>query len=338
MRLGYTDDQRQLQELFRDFFAREAGPSVARAAEPLGFSADLWRKLEQTGAPAMSTPGGGDASLTDLSLVATELGRALAPVPLLEHLVAARLISQADPDRSLPERVAFAAEPAEAGVARAVAGAAVCPAVVALDGPDLVLVEPAAPVTATPNLASLPLVDVDLRAGDRVVLATGEPAVRLFQEATACWRTLLAAALLGVAEAALDLGRTYVLQRQQFGVAIGSFQAVQHALAGLPPMIDGARLLVAKAAWALQHHPEPVVDLAHNDITDGQVLAKMAYVFAGQTAKESTKRSLQCHGGYGYSAEYDIQLYYRRARGWALMGGSPATVLRELAKDCGVTT
>jgi alkylation response protein AidB-like acyl-CoA dehydrogenase len=330
--LGLTEEQRQLRSAFHDFFGREAGPQVARAAEPLGFDPKLWSKLAETGAPAMATGAGGSASLADMCLLAEEAGRTIAPVPLAEHLVASGLM----PDSQQAELAAFAPAPACAGVARAVPGGAICHAVVALDDAELVAVELDSPPPLIPNLAALPLADVDLRGRPRTVLAVGDDAVRSFRRAQAQWQILTAGMLVGAARAALGLALGYVMQRTQFGVPIGAFQALQQPLADLPGQIDGADLLVAKAAWAVDARPEAVIDIAHNEIDDPSVLALMAYIFASQVAREATRRSLQCHGGYGYSAEYDIQLFYRRVRGWSVLGGSKPSLQRELAERLGM--
>jgi alkylation response protein AidB-like acyl-CoA dehydrogenase len=227
--------------------------------------------------------------------------------------------------------VAFAPVPARAGWLKAVPGGAAARGVVALDGDELVLLGLDEPAPLTPNLAALPLADIEVRAAPRIVLAAGPGATGQFAAARARWQVLTAAALTGAAGAALELARAYVLAREQFGVVVGSFQAVQHALADLPGYIDGAWLLAAKAAWAVDSHAAPVMDLSHNDLDAAGPLAAMAYLFAAQAALEATKRSLQCHGGYGYSAEYDIQLYHRRVRGWSVLAGSPSGLLRDLA-------
>jgi alkylation response protein AidB-like acyl-CoA dehydrogenase len=332
VRLDLTDDEGQLEEAFADFFEREAGPRAAREAEPSGFDPVLWDKLVKTGATEMATASGGDATLTDMTLVAAQAGRWIAPVPLVEHLVATSLLDGRD--GSGP--VAFAPVPARDGWLRSVPGGGAAREVVGVVADELVLLELAETPPVTPNLASLPLADVEVATGRRTVLAGGAEAAAAFARARARWQILTAAALGGAASAALELGRAYVMQRRQFGVLIGSFQALQHALADLPGAIDGVGLLVAKAAWSVDTQPPPVVDLRHNDIDAASPLAAMAYLFAAQTAQEATKRSLQCHGGYGYSAEYDIQLYYRRVRGWALLAGPPAGLLRELAAELGV--
>ncbi len=142
---------------------------------------------------------------------------------------------------------------------------------------------------------------------------------------------LLAATLAGVADAAMDLGVEYAKVRQQFGVPIGSFQAVQHGLADLPALVDGARLLAHKAAWAGDRDEPGHSDVDDNDITEFATLASMAYVFATDAAARSTDRSLHFHGGYGFSEEYDIQLFYRRARGWPLVLDDPGRECLQLA-------
>ena len=74
-----------------------------------------------------------------------------------------------------------------------------------------------------------------------------------------------------------------------------------------------------------------MIDVDGNDYTDAATLASMAFVFAGDAAAVATDRSLHYHGGYGFAEEYDIQLYYRRARGWRLIAGDPAQECLTLA-------
>ena len=134
------------------------------------------------------------------------------------------------------------------------------------------------------------------------------------------WRALTASALVGVGIGALAIGTTYVTERHQFGVPIGSFQAIQHALADVSVALDGAQLLARKAAWALDTERPDAVDLA-----------AMALLFCAEHAQRATERALHFHGGYGFMQEYDIQLYYRRAKGWPLVLASPARECARLA-------
>lgn len=316
--LGLSPDQEAVEELFSTFFAKEAPPSVARAAEPLGFDAALWDRLAETGAPGMGVEG---ATLGDLVVASEQLGRAIAPVPLVEHLVASRAHPEADlVDGSTIATVSL--RPAVDGVWRLVPAGAVAGVVVGVDGDELVAVRSDAPGTAPRNHASAPLADRSTD-GDRVVLG---PAAG-FDAVLTEWKILTAAALVGIAAGALDLGVEYAKTRLQFGVPIGSFQAVQHGLAELPGSIDGARLLTHKAALA----SGDAVDVDGGVIEHQPTLGSMAFVFATEIAAHATDRGLHYHGGYGFSEEYDIQLYYRRARGWALVLDDPAAECRRLA-------
>src|SRR5687768_16171336 len=103
MRLGLTDDQLAIKEVFAGFFGKESTTAVVRAAEPGGFDANLWRRVCETGAPGMGVDeraGGGGSTLGDLAVVAEEFGRSIAPIPLLDHQVAARALARLGQARS----------------------------------------------------------------------------------------------------------------------------------------------------------------------------------------------------------------------------------------------
>jgi len=313
MELGFSSDQRDLFDAFEQFFSNESAPVVVRAAEPLGFDADLWRKLD-----AMEVWGSG-ASMPDLAVIAETAGRWIAPVPFVEHAVASPLLAAAG--LAAADIATIALRPADAdGTWRLVPGGAVANVVIGLDGSDFVAVRSDPPMSGPRNHASAPLADRSAREGERTVLGAASE----FEAALARWKVLTAAALVGVASMALEIAVRYVQERHQFGVPIGSFQAVQHGLADLPGSIDGARLLTHKAAAALESGASGDCDVDNNDIDDPLVLASMAILFAGDVAAHATDRSLHFHGGYGFAEEYDIQLYYRRARGWSLILGEPA--------------
>lgn len=316
-----SDDQLSIRDLFADFFRRQSPTSVVRAAEPLGFDKDLWQRLITTGATGMGVSedaGGGGSTLSDLVVVAEELGRAIAPVPLLEHQVAAR--AHPDPAVVSGEHIAaFSPRPADAdGLWSLVPGGAVADVVIGLDGGEFVAVTSPSPGAGPANFGCSPLADRSARAGERLVLGSADDFARARDE----WLVLLSAALTGIATSALDIAVSYVKERHQFGVPIGSFQAVQQGLADLPGLIAGAQLLVHKAAWAADTHggsAHVVTDDVDDDvIRTPAALASMAFVFASDVAASATDRSLHYHGGYGFAEEYDIQLFYRRARAWAL--------------------
>ncbi len=326
MDLSLTDEQEQLVEAFRVFFVKECPATVVRDAEAAGgFAPDLWRSVCAFGGPAMGVAveqGGGGAALLDLELAAERAGAALAPVPLVDGWVAARLLAASGvagqgvlarlADEQPPVAV-LALHPASDGRVRLVPGGAVATAVLGLDGDDLAVVEGEADGAARAHdLGAAALGDRSLRIGTRTVLARGDDAHVLHERAVDEWRVLTAGALVGLAGAALELGVEYANNRQQFGVPIGSFQALAHRLADVATAVEGAQLLVREAAWALDE-----------DEPDAIALARMAFLFAARAAQDTSAAALHVHGGYGFTLEYDVQLYLRRAKAWPLALGDP---------------
>src|SRR5689334_11478422 len=98
-RLDYSlsEDHEAIRDAYKDFFKTHCSIETVRAAEESGFDKSLWERLCAMGATSMAVPessGGDGATLVDLTLVAEEAGRALAPVPWIDHVVAARLLSR----------------------------------------------------------------------------------------------------------------------------------------------------------------------------------------------------------------------------------------------------
>jgi len=311
MDLAHDDAEDAAHEAVAAALAAHCPLERVRKAEPLGFDADLWARLDPVTAPLFR--------LTELAVAAEETGRRIAPVPFVEVSVARRLLGGLDvADLPLPT---LAVRPVEAGLARLVPAGAVASHVVALAGDRLVLVT--APDTAyglaPPTLGAAPLADhvVGDAVGD-VVLATGPDAVARHTRAVDEWRVLTANLLVGIATGAFDLAVERVRTREQFGVPIGTFQAVQHRLADLATEIDGARLLAWESAWA-------------SDDGDSRagVLAAMAFVNAADVAGRVATEALHLHGGLGYTVAGDVQLFFRRAKAIPLVLGDPE---RELAR------
>jgi alkylation response protein AidB-like acyl-CoA dehydrogenase len=320
--LALSDVQQELVASFANLLAKASPPEQVRAAEPGGFDPELWRKLLDTGAVEMAVPesaGGWGASLLDLALVAEQVGRAAAPAPVIEAQVAARLLAATGGAPDGPGLVSLAVRPLVGGVAALAPAGAVCDALVVLDGEELrlVTVDDAArrPIA---NLASAPLADVTVEGG--TVLATGAEAVERFEAAIDEWLVLTAAAVVGGGSAALDLGCAYAVERWAFGSPIGAFQAIAHPFADDATNLDGARLLVHKAAWSLD-----------GGRARGRELAAMAFAFATTSAAKATYDSLHAHGGYGFMLEYDVQLHHRRVRGWPRVWGDADAAYRRAA-------
>jgi alkylation response protein AidB-like acyl-CoA dehydrogenase len=121
---------------------------------------------------------------------------------------------------------------------------------------------------------------------------------------------LEAARLVGLGKSALALAVAYASARRQFGRPIGSFQALQHRLADHATALDAARLLAYRAAWGLD-----VGDRGSASTVAADPAA--AYRWCGQTVRALCADVVQVHGGYGFTLEFDAQLYLRRARAWS---------------------
>ena len=177
---------------------------------------------------------------------------------------------------------------------------------------DLFLVDPTAEgvtLTLQPTVAGDTQYRVDL---DRVRV---EATDRIGPASTgwATWSTVMADAIVlvaaqavGAAEATHALTTQYAKERHQFDKPIGSFQAISHYLADGITAIDGARVLVHRAAWS------------RDEGRDVSTLAPMAKLFATQTCRDVTGVAIQVHGGMGFTVECDAQLYFRRAKSWQL--------------------
>jgi alkylation response protein AidB-like acyl-CoA dehydrogenase len=322
-----------LRESFGQFFAKESPSEVVRSAEPLGFDPDLWEKVLALGALRLALPeevGGDGAGLAHLALVAQEMGRNLAPVPLIDTAVAARILSRSvtpeararlDSVLTGAEVIGLSFRPLEEGLARLVPSGAVTDSIIAMEGDTLVIarIEGRPPRSSRPNLGSMPIADCTA-SGPRVELAQGAAAMDTLSRARTEWKALTAAALVGLADRSLAIGLEYVKVRKAFGILIGEFQTVSHRLADSVVELDGARLLSYEASWAIDERRD-----------EAATVASMAYLFASRVARSCSGLSLHLHGGLGFTMEHDIQLYYRRSVGWPLIYSDPDSEWQHLA-------
>jgi alkylation response protein AidB-like acyl-CoA dehydrogenase len=303
-------DQEELRAAFRALFTKECPPERVRASEPLGFDRELWRTLVETGVLTMALPesaGGDGGGLVEVALVAEELGRRVAPVPLVEGVVAARVLGGADPSKI----TTLALHPVGAGERQLVPAGAVADVVVGLEHDQLVAFEAEDAPVAVDNLASAPLAWRTLSgAGTRTVLASGDTARAQFACALREWKVLMSSAQTGVAQGALDLAIEYAKEREAFGVAIGAFQAVSHALADVAVGVEGSRRLAWRAAWFCDHEPSNAAEPA-----------LVAWLHARDVANRAASVGIHVQGGFGFTLESDLQLHFRRAKGWTVVGG-----------------
>jgi alkylation response protein AidB-like acyl-CoA dehydrogenase len=352
MDLDFTEEQHMLRDTVRGLCNQHAPIAVVRAMEddPIGYPAPFWQQLGDLGVTGLTLPeayGGGGQSALEAMIVYEELGRALAPSPhfvsaILSAGALARGGTEAQKREWLPRIASGEAiftpawlEPqggyGPAGVRLAASGsggnlklqgtkrhvlfakAATRLLVLARTGSaptdiDLLLVDPNAPgvtVTQQKTMAAdtqyqVTFEDVPVAATERIGAARGGWAI--WNEVMHGGIVLLAAQAMGGAERALEITVDYAKTRQQFDKPLGAFQALAHYLADAATNIDGGRTLVHEAAWALATG-RPI-----------DRLAPMAKLFACQTYRDVTAMAQQVHGGIGFTVEYDIQLFFRRAK------------------------
>ncbi|MGI8334201.1 acyl-CoA dehydrogenase family protein [Actinomadura scrupuli] len=334
MNLDFSDDQETLRVSLREFFQKESRPEVVRGSEPLGFDAALWRKVVGLGLASIAVPedrGGGGAGFVELAIAAESLGRSLAPVPLIEAAIANTVLTSVPQQATLEPLVSgavagdllgtLALHPVTGDVARLVPAGAVADLVVVLRGEELLAVRMTGrPADAVPNLGAMPIADCRLDSGEVIVLAKGAAAAAAYDHAVHRWEMLTGAALVGIASRALELGIDYVMHRRAFGALIAGFQTIQHRLADNATAVEGARLLAYEAAWA--HDVE---------LPAAGTLGTMSFLFASETAFRTASDSLHFHGGYGYTLEYDVQHYFRRAKAWPLVAGDRRATYAQLS-------
>lgn len=323
MDLNPSEEQQQLIDAFMAFYAKESPIDLVRAAEPMGHDAALWSHLQDMGALLMAideASGGWGASLLDLALVAEQHGRYLGPAPLIEGQTAARLLARTGSvgaellGTSLHDGrlVTVALHPPKNGVLAMVPAGAVADDVIFLDQGRLMAMAIGGRSRSVANIGSMPVADITIDA-TAIELLAGEPARTLFELARDEWLVLMANALVGIGTRSIEIGVEYAKERHAFGVPIGSFQAVSHGLADAATAMEGGTLLAREAAWA-----------ADEDTGRAARLANFAGGFCTEAAREASYRSLHYHGGYGFMLEFDIQLFFRRAKAWPAVFAEPS--------------
>jgi len=299
MRFGLTDDQGAFRDAARDLLAKEATPAVVRAAwdAPAGeLDRGVWDSLDAMGVLGVLVPeadGGLGLDETFLVPVLEEAGRVALPHPLVETaMVGAPLLGVGTGMVATDLGGPLVSCAADADVLLLRWGHTL--ARVDRDAADLA---PAATVDGARRVAR---VTHQGTTGDPV---TEDPAaIELALDRGALGT---AAYLVGLGQSMLDLTVGYVTERQQFGVAIGSFQAVKHHLADAALALEFARPAVLRAAWSVAH----AAPTRSRDVSMAKAMASDAASLAARTA-------LQVHGAIGYTWEHDLQLWLKRA--WAL--------------------
>jgi alkylation response protein AidB-like acyl-CoA dehydrogenase len=174
-------------------------------------------------------------------------------------------------------------------------------------------------VDATRKLYSVEFEDVVAPEAD--ALAFNTRTLDAVESATATAVVALSAEMVGGMRWTLETAVDYAKTRQQFGKAIGVYQAVQHQLADMFLMTEGARSAVYYAAWAVSEN-DPSAKLA----------VSIAKAYCSDAAREVGNRGAQAHGGIGFTWEHNLQLYYKRAKASEAMFGDANYHREEIAR------
>jgi alkylation response protein AidB-like acyl-CoA dehydrogenase len=321
MDFGLTDDQREIQRTARELLSDRARPERVREHAEAGTQDEaLWQELCELGWPGIAIAeehGGQGLGRIELSILCEELGRSLAPVPLLPSALAATLIEHAGSPEQRERWLAGLATGeitgaigvAVDGEAELVAGAAQAAVIVLVqdDGTGRVL---------TPEQAEIsPDASIDpTRPAARVSASedAGEPLPGDVSAGLDRALVAVSSELVGVCDRALEMTVAYVKERKQFGVPVGSYQAVSHRCAQMLLDTEKARSLTASAAWSADADPAGLAEAA-----------AMAKAAASDAGREVTAAAIQMHGGIGFTWEADVHWLYKRAQLDAvLLGGA----------------
>ncbi|HEX7427106.1 MAG TPA: acyl-CoA dehydrogenase family protein [Mycobacterium sp.] len=333
-RLDYSlsEGHQAIQEAYKQFFKTHCSIETVRAAEESGFDKSLWERLCAMGATTMALPessGGDGATLVDLTLVAEEIGRSLAPVPWIDHVCAARLLARLGAlDSELVNGKQLAAlDPQHDSVSgvRLIPTGSIADQIVVRDGPEsqeIVRLTFGTRPVKVDNIGKLPMAWVDPAAADsRTVIARGAGALAEYQRALDEWRVLTAAALVGLVEETMTIAAEFAKTRYTLGVPISTLQGISHPLANIAITVQGGRNLARRAAWSLDNEPDERPELAPS-----------AFVIMAEEASKAATMAVHVQGGLGVSAEAAATAYLVRARGWALAGGDPGASAKYIAE------
>ena len=349
MKFEFTDEHQALRSLIRDVGA-QAGNARTVYDTDATIDSRLWTALGSSGLLGVSTPEayeGGGAGPVEQVLIAEELGRIAGAVPFSEHSAAADTIARLGSDSQCTrflvplnraEQVAGIVLPTAANIAAvsiradgarwrldgrlplipnaAMANLLLVPAVI--DDEVRWLVSDAMQITALATVdRTRPAATAEFSGASAELLsAAGTP-----NRPTELLWTLTSAEAVGAASTALDTTARYTTERHQFGLPIGTFQAVKHRLADMLVAVENSRSAVYAAAWALAE-----------DGSAGRA-ASLAQAVATASATEVVSGAIQLHGGIGVTWECDLHLYLRRAKALEATYGSPAEHRARIAES-----
>jgi alkylation response protein AidB-like acyl-CoA dehydrogenase len=300
MDFSFTDEQQELGREARRWLAERYPLDRDWEAEE-----DHWSELAELGWLGVSVAeeqGGAGLGFVEEAILLEELGRALYPGPYLATIGFA--LPWLGPEQRA--RVAAGEERWSVEVHGLVPWLGSVDLVVA-DGGTAYPARGAEEPTLDP---SRPLGRLERGDGEALPGAANLPRSR----------TAAACEAVGIAQRALDLGVEHAKTREQFGRPIGVHQAVSHPLADTYADVELARSLAYWAAWCVANQDE-----------QAPAAAAAAKAFATDAAVAATERSIQVHGGTGFTWEHALHRFYKRALWLQGFGGTPAELRAQVA-------
>ncbi|MGB5813246.1 MAG: acyl-CoA dehydrogenase family protein [Polyangiales bacterium] len=318
MRFAFTDDQKMLRDTVREVLQRECPPDVVRAVwnGDVKPAEAVWATLAETGVIGMAaneTAGGMAMTTLDSVLPFEEIGYAGLPGLVVDTVAVGIPLLEAIGTEAQRDRWAADVASGVAKIAVAFEGQTL---VAHASDADLLIAEREGVGYCIPmsEVALMEAQSVD--RARRLRRVSFDPANSFRARPDADHRTAwvlakeratlaTAAELAGLTRRMLDMSVQYAKDREQFGKPIGAQQAVKHRLADALIKQEFARPLVYRAAWSMTEG----ADTAEIDVS-------LAKIYAGDAARFVAKQALQVHGAIGYTIEYDLHMWMKRA--WAL--------------------
>lgn len=356
MNLDFSDDQKLLRDHVRRYLSEKCPPSAVRAIleGPESYDKEVYRGLAELGVLGAAIPqeyGGSGLTHLELCVVAEELGRVMAPVPVsssiylaAEFLLAAGSKAQKEAwlprlangeaigtfamsegqGRASPEKILAKVEGGKlTGTKSPVADGDVADFAIVAAGDEggklsLYLVNLTGKGVRRERLESIDPTRGQARLSfDRApaeLLGTRGDGWHIASQVLDRAAILMAFEQVGGADRALEMARDYALDRMAFGRPIGSFQAIKHMLADMYVSATLARSNCYYGAWALV-----------SGAAELPVAAATARVSATTAFQHCAKNNIQVHGGMGFTWAFDCHLFYRRSNALALALGSLST-------------
>jgi alkylation response protein AidB-like acyl-CoA dehydrogenase len=357
MDFSFSPDQQLLKNSARAFLDEHVKPATVRALfdDPRGESEGLWKEMAELGWLGLSLPeesGGSALGMVETAILLEELGRAACPAPYLPTILAGHAIATAgttaqksrwlaalangsaratvafierdldwDPEATSTRATRSTSGWTLSGVKQFVPWPHVADVVLvparSPEGLSLFLVEPG---VSGLTISMMTGIDLSSRVGavtldgvavgaDAVVGAPGQ-AGALLGALLARGAVAAAAEMLGAARRCLDMAVEYAKVREQFGQPIGSFQAIRHKCAEMLLEVENSHAATYYAAWALDAGAD-----------DRELAASVAKAYVNDAARRVCGDAIQVHGGIGFTWEYDLHLYFKRAKALEVMYG-----------------